>query len=317
MKKYAWLFFCFYLKAGVAQQYIPFPVTDAVWREDGVNFSGLNSHQFYFYEISVSRDTVINALTYHELDLRGFGNDYLYFNGGWHGPFTIGVTTDFCFGAIREDSLKRIYYYPYYSGPEVLLYDFNLSVGDTFPETFINQFGGNIVSGTDSIEINGTYHKRLLITNPTMVNQPYASYIEGVGSTMGLLGGQLHITEPPFEIYSTLICFSENGNSTMIDSFSTQANCDLLNEIADVPGTDLILTLSPNPATSTFTIHASYELKNGEIEIFNLLGKKVGSKQWVTSKKEITIDISDLSSGLYFVKVQTEKGNSVQKLIIE
>ncbi len=75
--------------------------------------------------------------------------------------------------------------------------------------------------------------------------------------------------------------------------------------------------ISPNPTSSSLTIHTSLNLQNSEVEIYNLLGETVCKTMFPVGKEEITIDVSDLSPGLYFVKVQTEKGTSAQKLIIQ
>ena len=53
-----------------------------------------------------------------------------------------------------------------------------------------------------------------------------------------------------------------------------------------------------------------------KVEVFNLLGKK--SYPFMTVDSEAwTIDCRTLSPGIYFVKVETEKGSSVQKLVVD
>jgi len=75
--------------------------------------------------------------------------------------------------------------------------------------------------------------------------------------------------------------------------------------------------ISPNPASSTFTIHSDAQLQNAQLEIYNLIGEKAGSWRFSNGKEEITIDVSGLNPGLYVVKVQSVKGTLVQKIVIQ
>jgi len=300
MKKICFVFLFSYLTShSIAQQYIPFPTTsDAVWRENAINVSGLTSHQFSFYEVTIIKDTVISAFTYHELAATGWGYEMLYNNGGWNGPYVGGVPLPCC-GAIREDGQKKIYYYDYNDLTEYLLYDFNLSVGDTLPLSYINQPNTNIVSGIDSIDINGQYHKRFLIADAFYPTLAYAAYIEGVGSTLGLLGGQFHETVLPLDVFSKLICFSENGSSTMIDTLIDPAQCDLYSGTAP----DLVLKselhIYPNPCLDKVTIQSASPLE--QIILYNSLGNKIDS--WKTSSDLKEIDLINVHPGLYFLQV--------------
>ena len=67
----------------------------------------------------------------------------------------------------------------------------------------------------------------------------------------------------------------------------------------------------PNPASSTFQIDG---VESGILNLINAQGAVVRSLE-VNSTEEI--DISDLPSGIYMVKLETESGVSVQKMMIE
>lgn len=69
----------------------------------------------------------------------------------------------------------------------------------------------------------------------------------------------------------------------------------------------------PNPAKSNITIELS-QIKNGEIEIFSLIGTKVYHDHINDNKK--IINTSTLKPGTYFVVVKTETSNLIQKLLI-
>jgi hypothetical protein len=77
----------------------------------------------------------------------------------------------------------------------------------------------------------------------------------------------------------------------------------------------------PNPSRDEFTIRSNFPGGYGKaiksVEIYNTLGKLADSRQYPFSKKEIKINVSNLRSGIYFVKISDEKSVAVKKLIIE
>jgi hypothetical protein len=73
------------------------------------------------------------------------------------------------------------------------------------------------------------------------------------------------------------------------------------------------LSISPNPATSELIIDNA-ELKIERIEIYNVLGEKCLTP--TLSKGEgVHVDVSSLSSGIYFVKVNGERGEGIAKFV--
>ena len=74
------------------------------------------------------------------------------------------------------------------------------------------------------------------------------------------------------------------------------------------------LSAYPNPATNEIRIESS-EFKIQSVEIYNVLGEKVFQSQISNLKSQISLDISKLNSGIYFVSVGTNEGKVVRKLI--
>ncbi len=73
------------------------------------------------------------------------------------------------------------------------------------------------------------------------------------------------------------------------------------------------INIYPNPANSFVNIKAETEITN--IKIFNYLGQQV---IYVNKNTNITqIDVSNLNSGVYFMKIKTKAGSFVRKLIIQ
>jgi len=84
--------------------------------------------------------------------------------------------------------------------------------------------------------------------------------------------------------------------------------------LSEFSKSDFEMHLFPNPAATFFTIFSS-RLSLKSISIMDLPGKKVEFIQLSGNRKEAIVDVSGLSTGIYFVKVETENGTSIQKLI--
>ena len=69
----------------------------------------------------------------------------------------------------------------------------------------------------------------------------------------------------------------------------------------------------PNPASDIVTVQSSFKVK--EIEIHNALGQVVLRKQG--SQNIETIDVSNLQSGAYIVRIKTQRGFANKKILIE
>lgn len=77
--------------------------------------------------------------------------------------------------------------------------------------------------------------------------------------------------------------------------------------------------ISPNPATNELRINpdaSGAELRIEEVEIYNVLGEKFFSQQPIANSQEpISINISSLPSGLYFLKLKTDGGLKTVKFV--
>ncbi len=73
------------------------------------------------------------------------------------------------------------------------------------------------------------------------------------------------------------------------------------------------LSFYPNPATSGKIFIASKSNIAKEVEIYDVLGKKVF--QTFSSSKEI--NISNLSPGVYIIKIKENENTATRKLIIK
>jgi len=84
------------------------------------------------------------------------------------------------------------------------------------------------------------------------------------------------------------------------------------NEIAP----SLEVTIFPNPAKGLINITFKQEVRGSVlVEVINLLGATVYTKNATTS--HITIDSSELSQGVYIVKVKSNDSSITKKVVIQ
>jgi len=75
------------------------------------------------------------------------------------------------------------------------------------------------------------------------------------------------------------------------------------------------INISPNPTSGAFKLQMSnvkLSIINYQLSIYNVLGERV----YEMDNGQLSIDLSSQPSGIYFIKVQTEKESFTQKLII-
>lgn len=165
-----------------AQVYQGFPNVDGYWKAQYGFIDCLDIHFLNDicseYQYILEGDTVIDAEIYHKINYSGrdrnsLDETWIYWDLGY-------------FGCYRNDiANKRVYYIAKDSTNEVLLYDFNINLYDTLPETFVYNSAGNIITvdQIDSILVNNIYLKRYHLDNAGFGG---AYLIEGIGTTLGL-----------------------------------------------------------------------------------------------------------------------------------
>ena len=74
------------------------------------------------------------------------------------------------------------------------------------------------------------------------------------------------------------------------------------------------IVLFPNPTTGKLSV-ISYQLSVESIEVFDVYGRKLSSNHLIPKSSNQIIDISYLSAGIYFMKINTEKGELMRKVV--
>jgi hypothetical protein len=70
----------------------------------------------------------------------------------------------------------------------------------------------------------------------------------------------------------------------------------------------------PNPATDFLNLGGVNNSSISDVEIYSMLGQKLNS-DFITTEKGIQLDVSALNTGLYLVKIKTEKGITTRRFI--
>lgn len=73
-----------------------------------------------------------------------------------------------------------------------------------------------------------------------------------------------------------------------------------------------IVTVSPNPATEYFTVNVNTPVKS--VSIYNLAGQLVKT---VNAPAGNTVNVSDVTAGIYLLSIETAESASVSKLIVK
>jgi len=274
--------------------YHPFPESNATWNYNVVA-NCVNGSVNDNFSITIAGDTIINNKTYHQL----------------YTPFVQVLITTNCAhtpvgykGAIRQDiPLKKVYFIPANDTLEHLLYDFNLTLGDTLTDYTQDLLGTNdVIVEMDSVLVGNTYHKRW------KTNSSYNIYIvEGVGNSYGLIErspGQF-LDMADFK----LTCFQSSIQGVYPDSLTA---CQVISSVPENNDNTNILSVFPNPSKGSFTIDFE-NASTQEIRITDMTGKLILQQATLNQSQ---IKVSDLKSGTYILTVMDKKGNLTNKKII-
>lgn len=294
MKKMLFLFL-FISQITLAQDYVPFPTSNATWEEAFIGFIG---SELEYYNVMCG-DTLLNGIVQSKV--------YQYTadaDGEIYGPYY--------FGSIYEEDMKI-----YTSQGGELLYDFTLEVGDTFPIYNSNHM---VVESIGTTDING--QPRL-----TIYFEPYQGWyrdefwIAGIGSNFGLFSRGMF--GPDLDPWSK--CVKENQQVlhnfdpavNNCDFTFTSEECDVLNGTFSVAKNDFATTISPNPFIENTTISFGEKfIQDGTLTIFNLNGQLLATQQF--SGSQVVLERGNLPSGMFIFKIQNEVGKfSTGKILIK
>lgn len=287
----------------------------------------LMSNSTSFNEFSTN-DTTINAMVYKTIE-----------------------TSNGCIaGFLREDTAaQKIYFQDNLGSPELLLYDFSMTVGNTMNISFINSFGYYssglyTLDSITTVHIMAGWRRAFHLNNHLTPNAPTLTWIESVGNLNDLLypyfenqsGYGWFNTCPGVEhqFYQFMSCF-EHMQKVYYDTcafqtaitmtnciqFSDSCNywniCGSVNELSSLSSFDIF----PNPAVEKTTL--TLDVKNTDefrIVVWDISGKRslkeIPLGKITEGKKNIELDLNGLSGGFYLIECRGGKASAYGKLLI-
>jgi len=217
----------------------------------------------------------------------------------------------------RGDS---VFYFSQILSDFTFLYNYNAAIGDTqeirFPgsgmtDTSIQQ----VVIDTGSININGFWKRTYTVQQTTWYFAFGGMVIEDIGTT-GFLFPQFGFCDP---LTGSIRCYEDS--IVGLYNFNPSVACDsVINVGIGETENESELFCYPNPFTSLLTIFSEkLKFKDTKVAIYNTLGKEVSAflveRQGFDGR--ITIDLSKLNSGIYFLHLSSEGSSAVKRILKE
>jgi Secretion system C-terminal sorting domain len=278
----------FFSKIGNAQTSVYHPMlNEPYWYMRVADLSG-NS----YYSYTTIGDTLIGNQGYKKIELNVPNNsfDTIYY--------------------LREDIANKTVF-RWNGSTDILLYDFNLTVGSTY-----YLFTGNACSGfvsfqvdyIDSVLLGFGYTKRFLLTT---TNQPFPMsiyFVEGVGSL-----------EEPIFVFSCTVdpsysidCFSQNG----VQIYGN--NCSQMPPPNSVHNNEVNETAAYWISTSgnQFTLHTNQSNQTPvKIDVLDLSGRLITQINNVSPNDSQNLSLQ--SAGMYLITITHSTGfQTTQKLFL-
>ncbi len=283
---------CFNMHA----QYKPFNFENGIWLCSWTSFDDFGStsqvNQYY-----CDGKAIIEGKEYYKL--YSYRKMVYGFSGGGSSE---GKVYQEYIGEINNFD-KTVRFISADNGNETIIYDFNLSVGDTI----VNGYGGKqwsdlngeqlVISEIDSVDVCGEYHKRYIY------NDWMGAIIEGIGSEFGLIDPSMIVL---LDAATSLQCYTENE----------ARNCNDCELISSIDGSYKV-----SPAIKIENINGQLIIKCqqniNEINIYNFNGMKIFHGYCIDKNY---VDVSSLHfepNQIVFVQLITGTSNITGKIYMK
>lgn len=206
-----------------------------------------------------------------------------------------------------------------YSNP-FLFMSYPFAYGSTINDTYAFSGSGLNGNGTTTMTADGT--GTLVLPGPTIYpNVMRIRLIQSVAYTGAFTGNFFgyyyawYSSTQKFPLLTIQTSTFSSSFGTSIDK-SVDVNNLLALGVENYSGVKEMFELYPNPASEEVNIKLLYTKNDNEITIYNTLGE-VCKTLHINGTQDITkLDIKDLKSGIYFLKLNSEKDSRTEKLII-
>ena len=268
-----------------AQVYKPFQFRDTRWQYNESGLMGTSSYNYF------SKDSVpyfLGGETHYRIE-KQFSQSYVPATGGFY---------------LRNDTAnKKVFVFNVSANTDYLLYDFGAAAGDTINTVFNqpNILDTVVLDSIKTISILNIARKHFYVHSIVSNTGQPRVWIEGIGSPYELLYPTVLLTDPSYG----LVCHEYNT----IRNFGSNLSCNSFTVGLDDAQLK-VLKIYPNPVSDYLFVEEG-QLPQGQfkIQVYNLQSKVVAEKTSIASNG-FSIDISNLKSGIYFLRLQSETGKT-------
>lgn len=274
-----------------------------VWRYNFINLSGLG-----YIQIAVDGDTTVDGVDCKKLTKRIFQRN----------SFT-GTTQNFVIGNEFTYEANGVVFLRH-QGAFDTLYNFNANVGDSWSvpgvspvQSVCNATSMVEVVSVENVNINGVDLKQLIVdykyrTTGTFVIRD--TIIERIG-TLGqyLVPWDLCLSTVDGNEGGELRCFNDNEIGEYKHNFFS--NCNVLVSAEE----KLLATLEvfPNPFSEVLLFRNNNEVRISSIILNDFLGRTIFEAEYLPEY----LDTQNFPSGMYFLNIIDESGNSSVRKILK
>jgi hypothetical protein len=123
------------------------------------------------------------------------------------------------------------------------------------------------------------------------------------------------------------VSFNSTSNFTDNGTFTVKTNCPVMTfnyTVAPATGCDYTAGLETQKALMNFFVHPvptgtilylnfDREVENGQVTVYSIDGKRHSQVSLQSDRK--SVDVSDLSAGVYYIELKNNEGRAVRKFI--
>ncbi len=289
-----------YYNNAYAQSYLNYTST---WTESSGSCGFSGTCDYLDYTRTLIGDTIINGKTYYKVFTSGTLSIYDLILGQIVSvePYTAPIRY------LREEQ-KRFIEYRTYNDNEIIIADFDLTVGDTAVSIYCQS--PLMVDHIDTVYLNAEPRRRFYF-RPGEASWA-KTLTEGVGSSSGLFTNPCH--EIGIESGSSMQCFSQDNGLIVLD---TSAECNTTGSFTLSALLQSGIQVFPNPAVDYVDVVLTNQVPSGpyRINVYNLQGKLLSSDFVLFQEGRSRINLSSLSPGMYLLFVYNGRQIEIVKIV--
>ncbi|MFH0759377.1 MAG: hypothetical protein V2B15_18970 [Bacteroidota bacterium] len=270
-----------------AQDYIPMNFEKGRWFVDIDEYGGY----FERTQMYCNGDTVINSQVFSKLF-----QDRFIMEPSIGVYFSDTIIAEYV-GAIRNAEDKQVVFRSASADTEVIIYDFNLSIGDTIN----GEYEDFIINHIDSVEYCGIYHKRYIqLLDGGLIDE---TLTEGIGFANGLLGYFYQFNNRG-ENTRVLICYTERGNN----------ECPVCENLLSIDSHDFETLVYPIPAENYIAIKSSKPISC--VRIISISGTEAFCAEY-SNQLFVQESIEAFLPGVYLMEIMFVDNTQKTSVIIK